>query len=367
MERYRKNVYCDWEFLESLMSKLGDYPNLDNSFLGNNEVAICIKELLLSSDVKLYLNVSEAFYDSFLSEIDKKCQKGSELQLSAFEKLVYDINFKQQNNELHLHYNESKVHFNDSILEDKYLNSIFFSSESKEICNKAMEEYGIIVINIENMNDFTQHVYDQGVALQKKEENSWKICLDMQNLTPCNSLVVVDNYILNDTNSIDENLANLFDIFIPTQLNKSISFHLAIFTTLCNDRGIPFNSKMRLEKIYDILSKIRPGLNFSLSIIKCSKDKFHDRIIITNNLYISCGGGFDLFKKGKSQKTTTVSFFNPFFNFHTKWSRKAYSNILNDTATVFNNTSLFDESKMNDSFPCFVVGEKQNRLLSQST
>ncbi len=371
MERYRKNVYCDWEFLESLMSKLGDYPNFDNSFLGNNEVAICIKELLLSSDVKLFLNVSKDFYDSFLSEIDNKrkkaARKGKDPQLTDFEKLVREIDLKQQNNELHLHHNASKVHFDDSLLNDSYLNSLFFSCESKEICKKVMEDYGVIVINTENMNNFKPLIFDQGVALRKDEVSCWNKCLEMKNMIPCNSLVIVDNYILNETDKIEENLTSIFDVLIPQKIDGRIHFHIAIFTTLCNDRGIPYNSKSRLELVHNILCKIRPGLHFTISIIKCSKDKFHDRTIITNNLYIGCGGGFDLFKKGKSQKTTTISFFNPFLNFYTIWSRKAYSNLISDAIKVFNNTSMFDESKMNDSFPSFVIGEKQNRLLTQST
>ena len=366
MERYRKNIYCDWEFLESLMSKLGESPSLDNLFIDNKEVAICIKELLLSSDVKLNLNVSKDFYNSFLSGIDNKrkkaARKGKDPQLTVFEKLVREIDLKQQNNELHLHHNASKVHFDDSLLSDNYLNSLFFTSESKEICEKVMKDYGVIVINAENMNIFKPLIFDAGVALQKDEVSCWKKCLETNNMVPCNSLVIVDNYILNETDKIEENLTSIFDVLIPKKLDERLNFHIAIFTTLCNDRGIPYNSKSRLEKVHNILCKIRPDLHFTVSIIKCSKDKFHDRTIISNNLYIGCGGGFDLFKKGKSQKTTTVSFFIPFFNLHTKWSRKAYSNILSDTTTVFNETSLFDESKMNDSFPCFVVGEKNNRL-----
>lgn len=367
MERYRKPVYCDWEFLASLISKQDDSSCLDNSFNIDQEFAADIQNLLLCSDVKLYLNISSDFFYDFLKEVEKKrknaLKKGEEAQLTSLEKLVIDIDLLQQNNALHLHFNSSKIQFNDSILDTNQLNALFFSCESKEVCANAMKEYGIIVFCAENLNDFKYLTFDQGVALKKTEFSNWDQCLSGNELVPCNSLILIDNYILNDGKSIDENLRNIFNALIPKTLNEKLPFQLTIFTTLCNDRGIPYNSTSRLEQIQKILNELRPEINFHISIIKCSKDKFHDRTIITNNLFIGSGGGFDLFKNGKAQKTTTVCVFHPFLNNHTRWSRKAYSNVLTDASKVFNGTTEFDPGKMNDSFPCFAIGDKRNRLL----
>ena len=367
MERYRKPVYCDWEFLASLISKQEEPFYLDNSYNINREFATDIQNLLLCPDIKLYLNISSDFFFNFLKEIEKKrknaLKKGREPQLTALEKLAIDIDLLQQNNVLHLHFNPSKIKFNDSILESNQLNALFFSSESKDVCANAMKEYGIIVLCAENINNFKYLTFDQGVALQKTELSNWNQCLGRHEIVPCNSLVLIDNYILNDSKSIEENIRNIFNALIPKTLNEKLPFQLTVFTTLCNDRGIPYNSASRLEQIQKILSELRPNINFNISIIKCSKDKFHDRTIITNNLFIGCGGGFDLFKNGKAQKTTTVCVFHPFLNNHTKWSRRAYSNVLNDASKVFYDTTEFDSSKMSDSFPCFSRGDKHNRLL----
>ena len=368
MERYRKPIYCDWEFLEALISKQDvSSSGLDNSFNVDHEIATDIQKLLLCSDVKLYLNISSDFFFGFLKDIEKKrknaLKKGEEPQLSAIEKLVIDIDLMQQNSSLHLHFNGSKVQFNGSILDKNYLNALFFSCESKEVCAKAMKDYGIIVFCAENINDFKYLTFDQGVALQKTELCNWNQCLGGE-MVPCNSIILIDNYILNDGKSIEENLRSIFSALIPKSLNASLSFQLTIFTTLCNDRGIPYNSASRFKQIQKILNELRPDINFDISIIKCSKDKFHDRTIITNNLFIGSGGGFDLFKNGKAQKTTTVCVFHPFLNNHTKWSRKAYSNVLEDASKVFNSTTEFDPNKMSDSFPCFAIGNKRNRLIN---
>lgn len=362
MERYRKTIYCDWEFLTALLSKQDEKVHcLDNSSNIDNEVVSDIFSLLLCSDVKLYLNIPQAFFYNFHDEAEMK----NKSERNSLEKLVIDMEFKRHNSTLHLHFNPSKVQFNDSILDKDRLNALFFSRESKEECAKAMEEFGVIVFCAENVNDFKYLTFDQGVALHKAEISNWSQCLGGHEIVPCNSLVIVDNYILNDSDRIEENLRNIFESLIPKHLNESMSFHVTIFSTLCNDRGIPYNSAPRFERVRTILNEIRPNIAFCVSIIKCSKDKFHDRTIITNNLYIGCGGGFDLFKNGKAQKTTTVCILHPFLNDYTKWSRKAYSDVLNDTRRVFNDTTAFDESRMTDSFPSFAIGDKSNRLLEQ--
>ena len=363
MERYRKTIFCDWDFLASLTSKLDDKAScLDNYFNIDHELVSDICNLLLCSDVKLNLNISKDFFYNFLSDAEMK----SKSERSSLEKLVIDMEYKRHNSALHLHFNASRIQFDDSIIDPNKLNALFFSCESKEVCSEAMRNYGIIVFCAENINDFKYLTFDQGVALQKAETSNWSKCLGGHDVVPCNSLVIIDNYILNDADSIDENLPKIFDSLIPKSLYKKLHFQVTIFATLCNDRGTPYNSETRLKKIKDILNQIRPDITFEVSIIKCSKDKFHDRTIITNNLFIGCGGGFDLFKRGKSKKTTTACVFHPFFNNHTKWSRKAYSDILNDAREVYNKTTLFDEERMNESFPSFARGEKFNRLFDLS-
>lgn len=371
METYRQTIYCDLGFLEAILSKQdSEMSCLDNSSYIDEELAANVRELLFSNDVKLNLNVSQDEYDDILKGIEKKrknaYKKGRVPELTPFEKQMLDIDIKRQDGSLHLHVNASKVQLDESLNQDKFLNAMFLSCESKGACTKAMEDYGIIVICIENINDFKPLLFDHGVALHRKEDADWKKCLSKEEITiPCNSLVIIDNYMLNDSASIDENITQIFDALLPKRLNSSLTFQLTLFATLTNDRGISYNSKGRFKQITDILQQLRPNINFSVCIVKCSKDKFHDRTIATNNLYICCGGGFDLFKRGKAQKTTTVCAFHPFLYTHSKWSRKAYSDLLNDACKVFKETLPFDETTMQDSFPNFIVGEKQNRLLSQ--
>ena len=371
MERYRQTIYCDLDFLKSLLSKQdAESSSLDASYNDENEITVSMRNLILSSDVKLYLNISQEEYNKIQSEISKKrlkaAKKGRELELTSFERLMLDMEMRQQNNASHLHLNSKKVIFNDTLLHGNYLNALFFSCEPKETCEKAMEEYGVLVICSETIEDFQYLIFDHGAAIRKLEESDWEKCISGENATiPCNSLIVVDNYVLNDGSKIEENLTPLLDSILPKNLKKSVTFELTIFATLKKDNGTEFDINGRYIKIKEILEKIRPGMSFSLSILKCPKDEFHDRNIASNNLLIGCGGGFDLFNNGRSQKTTTVFAFHPFFYMHSKWSRKAYSDLLNDASEVFKRANTLDNLDMQYRMTNFIYGVKQNRLLDQ--
>ena len=116
---------------------------------------------------------------------------------------------------------------------------------------------------------------------------------------PYNAIVVIDNYILDDTNMMTENIEGLFEAIMPKELNTT--FHITIVTSL---KKIPYCND-RYNRLRDTVKKLRPNIDFELTIIK-SQD-FHDRTILTNTMFFSCGAGFDLFRKKQSQKTTTVN------------------------------------------------------------
>lgn len=371
MERYRQTIYCDLEFLKSLLSKQDtDSSSLDVSNNDDKEIIVNIRNLILSTDVKLYMNMSHEEYDKIQSEIYNKrlkaAKKGKEIELSSFERLMFDMEMRRQNNTSHLHINSNKVQFDDTLLKGNYLNAIFFSCEPKETCEQAMKDYGVLVVCSETIEDFQYLIFDQGAAIRKSEESDWEKCLSKDNTPiPCNSLIVIDNYVLNDSEKMKENLIPLLDTILPKDLKKSVTFQMTIFAALKDEKGLDFEINGRYAMIKEILEKARPGMSFSLSILKCKKDAFHDRNIASNNLLIGCGGGFDLFKNGRSQKTTTVFAFHPFFYMHSKWSRKAYSNLLNDASEVFKSSTILEN--LDKQYMCtnYVYGVKQNRLLDQ--
>ena len=362
MERYRKCVFCETQFLHEILSRLSE-KTFSFESLSEYELWLNIRSLLLSSDIKLQKKKKKDDFDICIKDIEKRrlnaAKKGIDLQLSHFEKLILDIYTKQINNEIHLKLLDSFPNLDQlEDISDKELDAFYFTCKKREDCKKLMDEFGILVISPENIADFQFVLFDQGAAIYKQEQGNWKTILK-QVFLPCNSMIIVDNYVLNDLEQAKENLKGIFDALLPQCLNINIPFQIVIFTALRSNKNIDLPSKVRFEEILKIVEIIRPNLKIELSIIKCSPDKFHDRTIITNNYYIGCGGGFDLFKSCQAQKSTTVNIISPYLNHSIRWAIKAFSNLVSESSSVYKNTPEF----IGDSFPCFYVGVNKNRLL----
>ena len=112
--------------------------------------------------------------------------------------------------------------------------------------------------------------------------------------------------------------------------------------------------KQTRELIQQELKKIRPNLLIDLTIYKCYTSDFHDRAIITNNLWIGCEGGFDLLKKDKygfrtiSTKLTKTHLRYPFL--HKDWATKSYEDLLRDAEKICNSQREYDGPNINRLF-----------------
>ena len=114
------------------------------------------------------------------------------------------------------------------------------------------------------------------------------------------------------------------------------------------------NGYIEINKITDILNRIneiRKELQVELTIYLCGKNDFHDRAIITNYIWIGCGGGFDLLNsKLQSSKMTNIPIFYPYIQDGIDWGIDHYQNFINDAKRV---------KKHNRS-----IGKGSNRLLN---
>ncbi len=347
-EKYRRNIYCEKEFLKLCFSKT-EVDNISSSELEEYNLWRCLKAMILSADVKLHLNISK----NYLFEIEDKRPS----ERSFLEKKLFELSIKQRNNEIHLHLSDFVVVDNFFIPpENEKLTAFYFTCQSREVCQKIMSEYGVFAICPENINDFKPILNDNGTAIDKNDEDikSWK---DILKFCPCNSIALVDNYILTEKKVLDENLTDIFDTLLPKKLNIEIPFQISIFSTLkdgCDSQKLFTDIAVKIESL-------RPELRFKLSIFKVSKDKFHDRTLVTNNFYVSCSGGFDLFKDKKSTKMTTVNIVYPFLNNSIVWTSVAYSNFIKEVSTVFNKATEFKTEYLTG----FFRGSKENRLMIQ--
>lgn len=363
--KYRKNIYCEWQFIEEYLSRQLSSVVVNSEEKLKSLLAIAsVRRIILSPDVVLYVDLDEDCFKEKIKEFDKKmlkaAKRGESLVLNESEKILREISMMQQGKGLQIRcLGNEFVHLADFDAPDnEHLDSIYFSYAHSDLCHQVMENWGILAISPENIESFINYSYDNGVAIQKNEVGGWMQILK-DKLPVCNSMVLIDNYVLNDIHQMEENLRPMFDAILPEKLHDGFAFHLAILTGLKKDKRMDLPCMERLEKIRLMMKSIRPSLDVKFTILKCPTDVFHDRTILTNNVWISSGGGFDLYKNNKASKSTIVSVVCPFLNNSVLWSHDAFSNLILEIRNQWQHKNEFTS----DAFPSFYIGDGVNRLM----
>lgn len=233
---------------------------------------------------------------------------------------------------------------------------------SKE-CEIIEEKYGVIALNATNINERRYIFKGDGFCLNKKKRYDSRYLTFKEKLShPCNSLIIIDPYLLikrnteSETNEIiypgiNNNLESLLKAILPLKL--SIDFHLTIVSSL----EIPDEIREVYEKIDTLLKRIRKELSVKLCLVYTSKgynyniESFHSRHVLSNTYIIDSEDGFDLFNtKGYLTKNNpSISIVFP----------RIYGNNRQDITKYYNWVlsvkKYFNETK-------YIVGDKDNRL-----
>lgn len=189
------------------------------------------------------------------------------------------------------------------------------------------KKYGLISLNGGNCLTKNDLFIDNGQHLHKDDIWDWG---DFGKSIPdrsSNSMLIVDNYILKNG---QKDLFELLTQLLPDKCE--IGYHLTIFYY---EEGA-----VNKERILSELKGRKPDLvgNLQLELIRVAgKQDFHDRAIITNNYWISIGGGFDITIWDRETRTlrvkrsTNSEIVYPYFaSMNVKRIDTAYESLLND-------------------------------------
>lgn len=343
-EKYRKHVYCESKFLEICISKTKNWKVGDSDFK-ELEMWICLESMLCSSDIILHLDVSECDFITLTQQPN-----------SDYKRFLQRLSVQQISGKSHIKLSEKFI--TPDIIDPKsndQLTACYLTCLDAKATKIITDELGVLILNPYNIKECDFMLFDNGAAILKNKNLCWSAILKR---FPSNCLAMIDNYIFNDMTVGKENLKDLFDALLPEEISLEIPFQIAIFTTLKkNNNRDDVNSKDCFKEIANLIGEIRPNLYFTLAIFKTNS--FHDRVIVTNNVYISCAGGFDLKKSGKAEKTTTVCVIVPYLNKTTKWVSAAYSNIVNEISGVAQKATEFKDDCLSGFY---VDNNKNNRL-----
>lgn len=200
----------------------------------------------------------------------------------------------------------------DGNIED--LSAIYLTSSDTQACNELGVKFGILAINNTELPRKENFFKGDGFLLIKN-----KVCYQDRYLQftpqihyPCNSMILIDPYILSDKHNIERNLYYLLNAILPHK-KQQVVFHLSIFSMLGHKNIDALNVREYHTKISDMIKSIREGLDFIMTLYAIgSAEEFHRRMIITNNVLFSADDGFDVFKEnGQASKNASFDIVLP--------------------------------------------------------
>ena len=180
--------------------------------------------------------------------------------------------------------------------------AIFLMDREKDECAKMEKDYGLLFISKYNFYEYSL-LFSPDIQEINENSNLWK-CAANYNL-PCNSMLLVDNFIMEkDIKDIENNLHSLFEALLPKELRKT-SFKIDVFTKKASD---PSREEKNKKIIEDCIQKIERLYKIQVNINTQYNPNDHDRYLLTNYGLFMSGYGFVL-THSERKKGTSLSFF----------------------------------------------------------
>ena len=318
----RKPVFCEYAFLKQFGDASASMWALNGTDAGDNWGSI--RTYLTKSDLMLDIDCKTFAEEIDATETFRIWKKATEGQLTI--KFV----------------NEHPIRDVDSYLysQEEGIKTSYLLTQKSAICQHFRKSYGVNVLSPdcwtsnETAKDYSFYFRDCGTTIQQDAKIKWsEIFRDSEyHLSHCNSMLIIDNYI---ENNLNENLFSILGTLLPESLANNIEFHLTIITQCDSGRTIDSYNK-EYSKICEFVTKSRPKLKCRIELyVNDGAKVFHDRTIITNNVKIDSGAGFELFKSGGySQHKTEIRIVHPYLQKFSDSCDSMYSSIIADAHTL---------------------------------
>lgn len=309
MAEYRRDVFCEWEFLKSF---------------NDAQCTPMSEEADLCSDLWKFIKRSHLLLDIERKAFTTKLENDKELFKWIFKSLTTGGGNCECIDEHGFKYVEQITNKGKERFKVVYL-----LTKDGEICNWYRQKFGSIVLSPkcweEEKAKANQYLFrDCGSSIEKDKFYSWQEILSSRyNLSNCNAMVLIDNYILKS--NLEKLFAKVLDALLPKNLTQEDAFYCTIITVRGN-----YSVEEKHSEICKIINKLRPDLNYKLEIYVQLVDKtFHDRCILTNNVMIKSGHGFNILDdKGKAKTQTAIQIWHPGIQNASKCSDDEYAAIL---------------------------------------
>jgi len=288
-----KPIYCELDFLREFVRNIPQ-PDL----LGDDEKYLSWKKVyqLLKNNLVIF---DKLIPNEELKEL--KIKKDFDLGCRAMWPIIRDNS--ELSNSFHLLRTSNYDQLTNHQLQSIYL-MILNQRKKQEIAQST----GILILGKSEIEKYNSLFADRSVNIEIGTEKykDWNDLEYPEAIKTSNSLVIVDNYILKDTKKFERNIYSLLNVVLPFQ--TSVEYNISICVEL-NSLSESF-MQSRYDYINNKIHELRPYLNYTLEILDAC-GRFHDRKLITNNIYIRSGEGFDIFP---IRKSTDVEIVFPFMD-----------------------------------------------------
>ncbi len=185
---------------------------------------------------------------------------------------------------------------------------IFLLKMPDEFCDNKQQDHGVLVLNgnslgkAETFKKRFRNSYRKNelISVENGQRKGWQSFVHQFHLNPINSIVLIDNYVLQNANSGKNNLIALFKSLLPHEL--STIFHILI---IIDNRGQKF-LKRRLKDIQtQIQNELQNDVAYPVEVCIATHgidQNFHSRLLISNYHLIKTDHGFDLFHENGKVK-----------------------------------------------------------------
>ena len=276
-----KFIYCELDFLREFVRNI---PKPD--IFGDDETYLSWKKIysLLRNNIVIF---DKLLSDEEIDELKKK--KDTDDSSKALWTIIRD-NSEVSNSFRALRENKFEQ------LTNRQLHSVYLMIINQKKKQEIAQSTGILILGRSEIDKYDSLFANRKISIPAND-NTYKDWseLDYPELVRVsNSLIIVDNYILKDTKKFDKNISALLNAVLP--YHTYMKYHISLYV---KPKGSESDMQLRYDKVHNIIRNIRPELNFTLEVLD-SIEKFHDRKLITNNIYIRSGEGFDIFPIKKS-------------------------------------------------------------------
>ncbi len=194
------------------------------------------------------------------------------------------------------------------------LSAIYLTTLDEQTCRNLGANYGIVAINNQDLTQKDCLLKGDGFSLEKDEacyEDGYMQFRPKIHY-PCNSMIIIDPYMLSKKENIENSLYSLLEATLPTRKLKPM-FYISIVSMIGEKNRDYEKGGEFYNRIQNLIAAVRKGLNFELTIYAIgAAEEFHRRMILTNNVLLMAEDGFEVFRgDGTSTKNARFSIVIP--------------------------------------------------------